>query len=64
MTKHTSTLRDHLEAVLARAEYTEECIESDRGNGRSVEQLYAADEMPEELVAARAFLAQLDGEQP
>lgn len=58
------TLRAHLEAVLARAEYTEECIESDRGKGLSVEQLYAAKEMPQELVEARAFLAQLKGEQP
>lgn len=57
-------LRAHLEAALARAEYTEECIESDRGKGQSVEQLYADGEMPDELVAARAFLAQLDGEQP
>ena len=58
------TLRDHLEAVLCAAERSEEFIEGERGKGQSVEQLYAAGEMPDELVAARAFLAQLKGEQP
>lgn len=58
------TLRDHLEAVISIAESEIQIMESDRGKGRSVQELYAADEMPEELVAARAFLAQLDGEQP
>lgn len=58
------TLRDHLEAVLAAAERSEEYIEGERGKGLSIEQLYAAKEMPQELVEARAFLAQLKGEQP
>lgn len=58
------TLRDHLEAVICAAERSEDFIESERGKGKSVEQLYADGEMPDELVAARAFLAQLDGEQP
>ena len=58
------TLRDHLEAVLCAAERSEEFIEGERGKGQSVEQLYAAGEMPQELVEARAFLAQLKGEQP
>lgn len=58
------TLRDHLEAVLCAAERSEEFIEGERGKGKSVEQLYADGEMPEELVAARAFLAELDGEHP
>lgn len=57
-------LLDHLEAVLCAAECSEEFIEGERGKGWSVEQLYAAGEMPDELVAARAFLAQLKGEQP
>jgi hypothetical protein len=52
----------HLEAVLCAAEDAEECLESDRGYGRSARKLYEANEMPEELVAARAFLAQLKGE--
>ena len=60
----TPALRDHLEAVLGAAEYSEQLLESERGKGRSVEQLYAAGEMPDELVAARVFLAQLKGEQP
>lgn len=56
-------LLDHLEAVLAAAERSEEYIESERGKGLSIEQLYAAKEMPQELVEARAFLEQLKGEQ-
>lgn len=58
------TLRGHLEAVISVAESEVQIMESDRGKGRSVEELYATGEMPEELVAARAFLAQLDGERP
>ena len=54
----------HLEAVLSVAEDAEECLESDRGYGRSASKLYEANEMPEEMVAARAFLANLKGEQP
>lgn len=56
-------LRDHLEAVLCVAEQTNHLLDSEVYRGRSVEELYATGEMPEELVAARAFLAQLDGEQ-
>lgn len=58
------TLRDHLEAVIQVAESEIQNTESDRYLGRSVEQLYAAKEMPQELVEARAFLEQLKGEQP
>lgn len=57
-------LLNHLEAVLCVAARSEEFIEGERGKGASIEQLYAAGEMPDELVAARAFLAQLKGEQP
>lgn len=52
----------HLEEVLCVAEDAEECLESDRGYGRSATKLYEAKEMPEELVAARAFLNRLKGE--
>ena len=57
-------LCDHLEAVIQVAESEIQIMESERYQGRSVEQLYVAKEMPQELVEARAFLAQLKGEQP
>lgn len=57
-------LLDHLEAMFELAEAGEVNLESDRGFGRNAEQLYAAKEMPQELVEARAFLARLKGEQP
>lgn len=56
---HAPQLLDLLERVLAAAEHGEFMMESERGRGREIEELYEAGEMPEELCADRVLIAKL-----
>lgn len=53
-------LLEALEAMTAAAEYGEFMLESERGRGREIAQLYEAGEMPEDIVKARALITRLE----
>ena len=55
-------LLDAIENLLWHAEQLEELIESERGKGRSPEQLYAVGEMHAYMVEAKSCIAKARGE--
>lgn len=55
-------LLEALDNLLWHAEQLEELIESERGKGRSAEQLYAAGEMHNYMIEAKKAIARAKGE--
>lgn len=62
MSKYNKDPLESLENLLWHAEWLEELIESERGKGRSSEQLYAAGEMHEYMVEAKSCIEKLKAE--
>ena len=62
MSKYNKDPLESLENLLWHAEWLEELIESERGEGRSSEQLYAAGEMHAYMVEAKSCIAKARGE--